>query len=353
MLLWDGKCTMKDVSEIYQRIAPELMKVVEERHLLLTHISYAQPIGRRLLSSMSELSERVVRSHVEQMKDNGLVDFTPQGMILTAEGKEILPALANSLQAMNKIGDMEQAICEALNLTHVFIAPGDYRNDTVRKELAFKAAKVLMDKLKADEVLAVSGGSTMASVADLLPVKKFHPIIIPARGGIGEKVEYQANVIASVIAEKTDGIYKMLHLPDGLSQDSLQILINMEPQIREIIELGKRAKVLMFGIGEALYMAKQRHINDLMREELKEKEAVGEALGHYFSVTGEVVYTTNNVGISLKDVATIPHVIAVAGGRQKAKAIIGVMRACQKGTLILDEGAAEEIIKLLSIDRNR
>ena len=45
----------------------------------------------------------------------------------------------------------------------------------------------------------------------------------------------------------------------------------------------------------------------------------------------------------------IPHVIAVAGGAGKAKAIIGVMRACRKGTLIIDESAAESIAALLRI----
>lgn len=69
---------MKDLSEVYQRIAPEMMKVVEERYALLNHISYTQPIGRRMLASISKMSERVVRSHVEAMKDNGLIEFTQQ-----------------------------------------------------------------------------------------------------------------------------------------------------------------------------------------------------------------------------------------------------------------------------------
>ena len=82
---------MNELIEIYKRIAPELMDVVEERYVLLNHISYSQPVGRRMLSGLSKLSERIVRSHVELMKDNGLVEFTQQGMVLSEEGKALLP----------------------------------------------------------------------------------------------------------------------------------------------------------------------------------------------------------------------------------------------------------------------
>ena len=92
----------------------------------------------------------------------------------------------------------------------------------------------------------------MAAVAEEMPVLPFNPIVVPARGGVGEVVEYQANVIASVLAERLCGTYKMLHLPDGLSQDSLHMLMTCEPQIKEIGDLISRTDVLLFGIGTAM-----------------------------------------------------------------------------------------------------
>ncbi|KAF1682689.1 MULTISPECIES: sugar-binding domain-containing protein [unclassified Veillonella] len=340
---------MKDLSEVYQRIAPELMRIVEERYILLNHISYAQPIGRRMLATLSKLSERVVRSHVEIMKDNGLVGFTQQGMILTEEGKELLPQLNSSMHELNKISELEAKLKEILDIDEVIITNGGSETDMDRKELGFQAAKALQGILQNGSVLAVSGGSTMATMAEALPAKKCQATVIPARGGIGERVEYQANVIASVIADKIGSTYKMLHLPDGLSQEALNILMTMEPQIKEVIELSHQTDILMFGIGEALHMAEQRHITDAQRAVLRTKRAVGEALGYYCDIGGNIVYTTNNVGIALTDIVNIPHVIAVAGGAGKAKAIIGVMRACRKGTLIIDESAAEAMAALLRI----
>lgn len=342
---------MKEFLEIYQRIAPEVMKTIEERELLLKHISYSQPIGRRMLANACNMSERVVRSHVESMKDNGLLSFTQQGMELTEEGKLLLPELIRSLESFNKISELEESIRKALKLDRVIISGGLEIGVAGLKELGFHGAKYVHSILEEKQIIAVSGGSTMEAVVKALPLKKVHATIIPARGGIGEKVEYQANMIAAVLAEKTGGIYHMLHLPDGLSPESLKILVTMEPQIREIVELGKSASVLMFGIGQALYMAKQRHTEEAKYRALEHAKAVGEALGYYCTIDGKVVDTTENVGIALTDTAHIPYVIAVAGGKEKAAAIIGVMRACKRGTLIIDEGAALQIANLLNITK--
>lgn len=101
----------------------------------------------------------------------------------------------------------------------------------------------------------------MAAMADEMPSSVLHPVVVPARGGVGGSLfKYQANVIASVLAERWHGSYKMLHLPDGLSKDSLDMLVTLEPQIKEISELIHRTDILVFGIGQALHMADVRHI---------------------------------------------------------------------------------------------
>ena len=54
--------------DVFQKIAPDVMGIVRERYLLLRHISDAQPVGRRSLATLSGLSERVVRAHVDVLR---------------------------------------------------------------------------------------------------------------------------------------------------------------------------------------------------------------------------------------------------------------------------------------------
>ena len=226
-------------------------------------------------------------------------------------------------------GELELQLKQALHIDDVIITPSE--GSLMLKRLGFTAAKVVHRMVTDKSVVAVSGGSTMAAMADEMPSSVLHPVVVPARGGVGEVVEYQANVIASVLAERWHGSYKMLHLPDGLSKDSLDMLVTLEPQIKEISELIYRTDILVFGIGQALHMADVRHIPEAVRCQLVDGNAVGEALGQYCSMDGSIVYATNNIGLSLRDIVNIPHVVAVAGGFDKAGAIISVMRSCKIG----------------------
>ncbi len=338
---------MNEFLMVCERIVPEIVSVLKERYKILNHLVYEEPIGRRTLAAVTDLPERTVRSHIELMRTNGLVDIYKSGIYLTDEGQAIVPKLRNFLNELDRIGELEHRLTEVLHINRVIITPTD--GTLMVKKLGYTASKLLQKLLKPNAVVAISGGSTMAALAEEMPLLPLEPTVVPARGGVGEVVEYQANVIASVLAERLRGTYKMLHLPDGLSQDSLHMLMTCEPQIKEIGDLINRTDVLLFGIGTAMRMADQRHIGDDIRQILVANHAVGEALGQYCDIEGNLIYSTNNIGLSLPDVAEVPNVIAVAGGEDKAGAIIGVMRACKKGILIIDEQAAEGMRQLLQI----
>ena len=338
---------MNELLMVCERIAPELMTVLKDRYKLLSHLAYEEPLGRRSLAAATDISERAVRSHVDALRGNGLVEISKPGIYLSAEGRDLVPKLRGILHEYERVGELEQQLKHALHIDDVIITPSE--GSLMLKRLGFTAAKVVQRMVTDGSVVAVSGGSTMAAMADEMPSSVLHPIVVPARGGVGEVVEYQANVIASVLAERWHGSYKILHLPDGLSKDSLDMLVTLEPQIKEISEVIHRTDILVFGIGQALHMADVRHIPDGVRQQLVDGNAVGEALGQYCSMDGSIVYATNNIGLSLRDIVNIPHVIAVAGGFDKASAIISVMRSCKKGILIIDDQAAEGMRQLLDI----
>ena len=66
-----------------------------------------------------------------------------------------------------------------------------------------------------------------------------------------------------------------------------------------------------------------------------------------FSIeNGEVIYKVPKIGIELNELQDVPVILAVAGGKSKAKAIKAYMKNAPKQTwLITDEAAANEILK--------
>ncbi len=171
-------------------------------------------------------------------------------------------------------------------------------------------------------------------------------VVVPARGGLGEEVELQANTIAAAIAKQLGATYRMLHVPDDLGEEAMST-IAMEPKIKELIELIRSARIVLHGIGTAEEMARRRGLPKEQVAILEERQAVGEAFGYYFDREGKIVFTTSSVGIRLEDLANVDLVVAVGGGRSKAEAALAVLSTQHQDVYITDEGAAREMLRRL------
>ena len=258
------------------------MGTIKERYLLLRHIADAGPVGRRTLAGLSGLSERVVRSHVDVLRRSGIVRFTTLGIAMEPEGKRLMPDLLECFLRLNNLDDMQRQIRQKLDLKNVYIVPGDSDSDkTAKEELGRRGALLLNDLFGSVDTVAISGGSTMAEVARMLPECLANVTILPARGSMGNHVEVQANYIAANIASKTHSSYRMIHIPEGLSDSALQMMLKADRQTQENVAMTARAQVVIFGIGRADRMARKRGMTALQRDALHSLGACGESLGCY------------------------------------------------------------------------
>jgi central glycolytic genes regulator len=334
---------MEKMIRLHRKIAPEFIAVIEDRYNILKHIQSGEPIGRRALAVSLGMGERVVRAQVDFLKSAGLVDATPLGMTITAEGREVLGDLTEYVRQLYNLTALEQDLTGALGVERVVIIPGDSDDDdSVQRQLGRAASGILEEYLADHMIIAVSGGSTMARMAEAVWMSAPGTTVVPARGGLGERVEYQANIIAAVMAAKLGGKYRLLHIPDSVSEEALEVLSG-EAQVCAVLDMIRHADILCHGIGTACNMAKRRNLDARVIEDIAGRGAVGEALGFYYSLAGECVYVTNSVGLSLDEIAGIKTVIAVAGGRAKAEAIVAVAKAGGPNILVIDEAAARTI----------
>jgi len=340
---------VEKIIQLQRKIAPELTQTIEARYNLLRHIQQAQPVGRRAVATMLDKGERVVRAQVDWLKAAGLIEFSQVGMSITAEGKVMLADLAEYIRLLHGLVGLEAELAERLNLEQIIIIPGDSEADSaVQREIGRAAAGVLGQHLVDNMIVAVSGGSTMAKVAEAINFNAPTTVVVPARGGLGEVVEYQANTIAARMAGKLGGRYRLLHIPDGVSEEMLEAILAGDANLRTVSEVIKQANILVHGIGEASPMAERRGMPAETIAEIERRQAVGEALGQYCALPGEIVYVTSSIGLRLDDLAGIDKVIAVAGGSAKAKAILAVAGTGGQDVLVTDEAAAKAIQLLIN-----
>ena len=338
-----------DLIELEKKIVPEIFDLMEIRYNILRNIYYNQPIGRRGLAHELNTGERTIRTEVNILKEQGLLNIESMGMYVTEDGKKVIGDLKDVMHKLKGISDLEKTLKDILKVEKVIIVPGNSdENGLVLKDMGKTSSIYLRKLIKKDFIVGITGGTTMAQVAEEMPTGKVadNIIVTPARGGLGKDVETQSNSIAAKLAKKLEGNYRLLHVPDDIDRTTLDAVLKIS-DIKEVMDLIKKMDILVFGIGRADTMAKRRQLPKDKIDKLIEKGAVAEAFGHYFDIEGNEVWESLTVGLSLEDFQNIEKVIGVAGGKGKAEAIMSIASLRNNMTIVTDEGAAKQIIKIV------
>jgi len=340
---------VENILKLQIRIVPELIELLEKRHDILRTIFFNQPIGRRILADHMCISERIIRNEINFLKSQNLIEVNALGMFITPDGEEIVNQLKGFIHEIKGLSKIEEFIEKHLNLKQVIVVPGDVEIDkSVLKEVGRVAASYAVDIIEDNNIIALTGGSTVKEVVDSFPKnnKYKNVLVVPARGGMARNVEIQANTLVARLAEKIGGNYELLHVPDNLSNAALDTILN-EKNIKSIIEKIRKAEILIYGIGIGKEMAIKRGMPEKEIIELEKLGAVGEAFGQYYNELGKVVYSTPTIMIKNEDVKNSKVLIAVAAGKNKARAIIATEINRSSTVLVIDQAAAIEIINIL------
>ena len=329
-------------------IAPDLMEDMELRTLVLERVAALEPIGRRALAARLHLAEREVRAAADALKSAGCLTQSASGMELTAKGQHLVEAARTVSRGRRTLTTVELALSRKLNVERVCVVRGDADLDAgVLTETARAAARQIRFLLQDAQVLAVTGGRTIALTAEALSLAAPMDItVVPAQGGVGGGVKTQANTLAERFAQKLGGDHRLLHLPDGLSGAAAEELGRL-PQVREALELVRHADVILYGIGRADELAQRRGLSPTERDALLAEGAVAEALGFYFDAQGRMVGTGASLAFHPEEIGRKNRAAAVAAGRGKAQAILAVCAHHPHKLLVVDEGAALRIMELL------
>lgn len=331
--------------DIQKNIVPDILSHMLKRLDILSFIEAEQPIGRRTLARQLGMTERVLRREVEDLSGLNMIKVDAKGISISENGRQTLKNVEPFLTLIESRNDLASQLKTKYPLKDIFVVRGDAdQNAMVKEELTRLMAEVLTENLFNEAVVSVAGGSTMASVSKFLRPKHEGLLFVPARGGLGEDVAFQANSIVSHLAQATSGEHRMLYAPDSISKASLESL-KEEPMVREIIDLNKRSSMVIHGIGDALQMAKRRNVTEEVMTGLVNSNAVGEAFGFYFDAEGNIVHKVKTIGLQLDDLGNKESIFAVAGGESKKEAVKAYLKLAPRNTILfIDEAVAQYLL---------
>ena len=144
-----------------------------------------------------------------------------------------------------------------LKIKKVLIVSGNSdESPWVKNELGKACVTCIKESLQGKNIIAVTGGSTMAAVAEMMTpqLQNMNCFLYQHEAELEKNVQNQANTICSIMAEQTGSKHRVLYVPDQVSKEIYQSLIK-EPEIHEVLYLIKSANMVLHGIGDAITMA--------------------------------------------------------------------------------------------------
>lgn len=341
---------MQDIISIMQALAPDLNQELSKRILILEKlVDRSYPIGRKTLAQEVFLSERSLRTIIDLMKEQGIVEVSKLGIALSSHGKRLVNLFSRLQERSLRRMDLEQELVKVLPLQSCWVVPGDLDQDGgVYHSLSLAVQALMKTYLKVgSSIIAVTGGETLAHVGEgftsELSVDR-ELIFVPARGGVGGGFHIQSDMVGGLMAQQTSSRYVPFFVPDLVEEQTSRIL-KSDPAVQQAVNLSKKADCLLVSVGTAETMAQRRDLTDQQQALLTNQEAIGEAFGVFFNRQGQEVLHLSSMGIQLEDVQSIPLVLTVVGGASKADAVKGYCQLVpHHGWLICDEGLATMIL---------
>ncbi|MGN7477959.1 sugar-binding transcriptional regulator [Solibacillus silvestris] len=334
--------------EAERKLMPEIDALFQKRFRVLKTLATFGPIGRRALGEQLDLTERDIRNETTVLSEQQLISIQKKGMICTPKGYEVLEQLSELYRELSGIVAMEQQLAKRFGIARVIIVAGDVEQDiAVMQQLGKEAVQILLQKAEGKDKIAVTGGSSVASMKEYLTPSTVlsDAKFIAARGGMGDEMTFQANTVVSKFAKRCGATYRTLFLPEHLSEQAYEAMKH-EPIIEEMMTMYDEVDIVVHGIGAAQEMALRRNSSQQEQQTLEQKGAVGEAFGYYFNAEGDIVHHIRTIGIQLEQVNKARNVIAIAAGLNKAAAIQAYFKnAAAQTILITDEQTAKTIIK--------
>lgn len=254
---------------------------------------------------------------------------------------------------------LETELKRKFNLQDVLIVEDLYDNqdsDMAIKRIGEMSAKYLDQILEDGDCVGLSWGRTLRQVVKHLNIVYPRKIqVVQLLGGSADEYNEECNgpTLVLEMAKAFHGTHFPLYAPMYIKNDIVRRELMKEPMIQKALERVRCVDYIIMGIADvslpenlnswAGYLTKRK------REELIHNGAVGYMCGYIFDKNGQKLHDVLNesiIGISFEEIKKVPHVIAIAGGVDKTKAIFAALQGGFINCLITDSRIAEKLVAM-------
>ncbi|RWO61705.1 sugar-binding domain-containing protein [Mesorhizobium sp.] len=203
--------------------------------------------------------------------------------------------------------------------------------------------------LTAGKVVAIGWGRAIREVIQAGLPRIPGVLTVAATGGMQQQAaHFQINEFVRLAAEELGGTPHFIHAPYLPSSELREVFLG-DAAIRDSVALWDRTDVAIVGIGLP-HAINPPEASAATLSEQALFHAAGDVIRHYFDVEGKLIPWEGEgrmIAMSPAQLRAVPLVIGVGASPEKAKAIIGAVRASLINALVTDTKTAQAILEAL------
>ncbi|EKN65434.1 transcriptional regulator of deoxyribonucleoside metabolism [Neobacillus bataviensis LMG 21833] len=251
--------------------------------------------------------------------------------------------------------ELGKQIKERFQLKHCMVAPiPEYEDELIKEKLGEVSAEYLHNIVQSGDTIAITWGTTLFQLVKKLQPKNVKDVtIVQLNGGVSysESNTYASDIVNG-LASAFHTTPHFLPVPAVVDHILVKQAIVADRHVKRILELGKRANIAIFTVGEPGEQSTLMHAgyfldNDI--EILKSNHTVGDICSRFIGIDGRISHPALNertIGIELSDLGEKEYGILIAGGNTKIDGIYGALRGRHANVLITDQYTAKALLDM-------
>jgi deoxyribonucleoside regulator len=244
---------------------------------------------------------------------------------------------------------------ELFHLKHCIVAPiPEYEDELIKEKLGEVSADYLYQIVQNGDTIGITWGTTLFQLVRNLQPKNVKDVtVVQLNGGVSYS---ESNTYASEIINGLGNAFHttphFLPVPAVVDHIVVKQAIIADRHVNRILELGKKANIAIFTVGEPGENSTLMHAgyfldNDI--EILRSNKTVGDICSRFIDIEGRISHEALNdrtIGIELSHLAEKEYGILIAGGNSKIDGIIGALRGKHANVLITDQYTAKALLDM-------
>ncbi|MCT4544827.1 MAG: sugar-binding transcriptional regulator [Vallitalea sp.] len=253
----------------------------------------------------------------------------------------------------DEIEKLKGEISRKFNVDKVIIVKTLSNNMDTLQEIGKVAAKQLETEIKDGMTVGFSWGKSVRCAASYLKRKKLQSVkIVELFGAINyDRNDSDMLSIGRSISSKVGGELYPLPAPIYIHDDSARKALVSMPVINNTLQMVENCDLIISGLGvidsNALQPIWDIYVEKDKKDRIKEKGGIGFICAHFFDKNGNFLDDEINssvIGIKTESIKKIRSMI-IAGGKNKAKAILAALRGECINILISDEDTLRLVLE--------